>query len=67
MFSGVNPKWSGERVYQEAKKIVGAVLQNIHYKQYLPLILGKYTPMQPLEYNFGIAVCTIFNQKECPQ
>nr|XP_023651854.1 eosinophil peroxidase-like [Paramormyrops kingsleyae] len=36
----LNPKWSGERVYQEARKILGAFHQVIAFRDYLPHIVG---------------------------
>ncbi|XP_017343722.1 eosinophil peroxidase isoform X1 [Ictalurus punctatus] len=36
----LNPNWTSEQLYQEARKIVGAYLQNIVFKDYLPHIVG---------------------------
>ncbi|CAJ0604842.1 unnamed protein product [Cylicocyclus nassatus] len=36
----MNPHWSGDRLYHEARKIVGAELQAIVYREWLPKILG---------------------------
>ncbi|XP_040194425.1 eosinophil peroxidase-like [Rana temporaria] len=40
----LNPGWSGETLYQEARKIVGGILQKITYKDWLPLLLGSEMP-----------------------
>lgn len=38
----INPKWSDVKLYQEARKFVGALNQKIVYGDYLPILLGIY-------------------------
>ncbi|XP_043561977.1 eosinophil peroxidase-like [Chiloscyllium plagiosum] len=44
----LNPHWSGEIVYQEARKIIGAYHQVINWKEYIPKILGPDATKQQL-------------------
>ncbi|KAJ1184869.1 hypothetical protein NDU88_001666 [Pleurodeles waltl] len=37
----INPRWTGETLYQEARKVVGGILQKITYKDYIPLLMGR--------------------------
>lgn len=40
----INPHWKGEKIYQEVRKIVYAVLQKITYHDYIPIIIGNTMP-----------------------
>ncbi|XP_061393833.1 peroxidasin [Musca vetustissima] len=37
----INPQWEGNTLYHETRKIVGAQMQHITYKHWLPLIIGE--------------------------
>ena len=47
----LNPHWTDELVYQETRKIVGAILQKITYQDYLPKIFtGDYLDVFVKQY-----------------
>ncbi|KAM3923611.1 peroxidasin homolog isoform 2-T2 [Leptodactylus fuscus] len=37
----LNPHWNGDKIYHEARKLVGAEMQHITYEHWLPKIFGK--------------------------
>ena len=59
----LNPHWNGEKIYQEARKIVGAQMQHISYSEWLPNIIGEVGVNKLGKYN-GYnpnAEATVFN------
>lgn len=52
----LHPAWDDEKLFQETRRIVIAVMQNIVYSEYLPVILGADTMKQ-----YGLEVAANFN------
>ena len=56
----INPFWDDERLYQECRRIVGALIQKITYEDYLPKVLGYKN------YDFFIGPFKGYNPKVDP-
>ncbi|XP_028416113.1 peroxidase mlt-7-like [Dendronephthya gigantea] len=50
----INSHWDGEKIYQETRKIMGAVMQKITYDDFLPLILGPNAMPQYKGYRSNV-------------
>ncbi|KAK0180622.1 hypothetical protein PV327_002985 [Microctonus hyperodae] len=61
----LNPHWSGEKLYQESRKIVGAEMQHITYQHWLPIIFGESLEQlignyEGYDSNIDVSVSNVF-------
>ncbi|XP_065315508.1 chorion peroxidase-like [Gordionus sp. m RMFG-2023] len=64
--SEINQYWNDETLYQESRRIVGAILQNIIYKEFLPKVLGNKNMQKYLLDMLNMGYFTGYNEKENP-
>ncbi|KAK9496754.1 hypothetical protein O3M35_013037 [Rhynocoris fuscipes] len=58
--SKLNPTWSDETLFQEARRIVIAEIQHITYKEWLPIIIGDSLNRQKYDANIHPGVYNSF-------
>ncbi|XP_011629559.1 peroxidasin [Pogonomyrmex barbatus] len=61
----MNPHWNGEKLYQEARRIVGAEMQHITYRHWLPRIFGSaidnlLPPYRGYDPNIDASISNVF-------
>ncbi|MEM7018877.1 MAG: peroxidase family protein [Pseudomonadota bacterium] len=58
-----NPNLDGNQIYERARKIVGAQMQVITYREYLPLLLGRngLSPYRGYRENVDASIANIFS------
>ncbi|KAM9210101.1 lactoperoxidase isoform 2-T2 [Dugong dugon] len=62
----LNPHWDGETLYQETRKILGAFMQIITFRDYLPIVLGddemqkKIPPYQGYDESVDPQISNVF-------
>lgn len=51
----INLHWDGERIYQETRSIIGALVQQITYEEWLPIVIGRRSLRRYVRYNPAVS------------
>lgn len=38
----LNPHWNDEYLYQETRRIIGAIVQHVTFNEYIPIVIGRH-------------------------
>ncbi len=62
-FAERNPAWSGDQIYEAARRTVGAQMQVITYREFLPLLLGPHAlrPYQGYDPSVDASIMNSFS------
>ncbi len=63
LIAAQNPTFTGEEIYQEARRLVGALMQVITYKEFLPALLGPsaLSPYTGYQWSVSPAILNEFS------
>ena len=56
----LNPHWSGTKLFQETRRITGAIWQHIVYNEYVPTVVG---PKEMEKYRLTLATKGYIDRK----
>ena len=56
----LNPHWGGEKLFEETRRIIGAISQHITYNEYVPTVVG---PREMEKYRLNLATSGHFDRK----